>query len=289
MIRQNKKITVGLALSGGGARGIAHIGVLAAMNKYGIYPDFISGTSMGAIVGLFYAAGFSPQAMVDLMIRKRKMHRIVRWNIPGSGLLDLKKLEALLHESLSVDTFNDLKMPFYCAVTNLNSGLCEYVSSGKVIEYVLASASVPVLVQPRVINGQTYVDGGLLSNLPVAPLKGMADLIIGVHMNHNEQMNEIKGMRSIAERCFRLAIGQNARTSFRDCNFVIDPPQVRRYSTFAFDKAREIYQLGFDETEQHILDFFSLIDVKAVVQGLNRMETSDKEPEKKLSVPGSKR
>ncbi len=265
----NKKMNIGIALSGGGARGIAHIGVLAALEKYGIEPNIISGTSMGALVGVFYAAGFKPEEIRDF-IKEKKMYRSIQWAFPSNGLLDLKKVEVAMRNLIGVDDFKSLKKSFHCAVTNLNTGLCEYVSSGELFDYVLASASIPIVFDAKVINGKTYVDGGLLSNLPVEPLVDKADLIIGAHVNHNGDEEEIKGIRNIAERCFRLAIGQNVRESFELCDFVIDPPEVRQYRTFDFEKVDEIYQIGFDATEKYILDFFKFINIENVASELKK-------------------
>ena len=259
------KSKVGISLSGGGARGIAHIGVLAALKKYGIHPEIISGTSMGAIVGVLYASGYEPEQILDLM-KLRKLHKVIRWAFPSGGLLDLDKVEEVLREHLPNDSFSSLKKKFYCAVTNLNSGESELISSGKLIDFVLASASIPIVFQPRIIDGKSYVDGGLLNNLPVEPLLNEADIIIGVHVNHNEEMKEVRGMKTIAERSFRLAIGKNVSEKFSLCDFVIDPPQIRKFSTFDFNKADEIYQIGFDETEHRILDFFDQLDLEKVME-----------------------
>ena len=259
------KTKIGISLSGGGARGIAHIGVLAALNKYGIDPDVISGTSMGALVGVFYAAGYHPKEILD-MVRVRKLHSLIGWSLPSNGVLDLKKVDQVMREHISEDNFSVLKKKFFCAVTNLNTGRCEMISEGKLFQYVLASASIPIVFEPQKIDGQTYVDGGLLNNLPVEPLLDYADFIIGVHVNHNEEIKEIKGMKSIAERCFRLAIGQNVHNSFELCDVVIDPPRVREYSTFDFMKAEEIYQIGFDETENRLLEFFDQINLETVLK-----------------------
>ena len=259
------KSKVGISLSGGGARGIAHIGVLAALKKYGIHPEIISGTSMGAIVGVLYASGYEPEQILDL-IKLRRLHKVISWAFPSGGLLDLDKVEEVLREHLPNDRFSALKKKFYCAVTNLNSGESELISSGKLIDFVLASASIPIVFQPRIIDGKSYVDGGLLNNLPVEPLLNDADIIIGVHVNHNEEMKEVSGMKTIAERSFRLAIGKNVSEKFSLCDFVIDPPQIRKFSTFDFSKADEIYQIGFDETEHRILDFFDQLDLEKVME-----------------------
>lgn len=259
------KAKVGISLSGGGARGIAHIGVLAALEKYGIYPGIVAGTSVGAIVGVLYAFGHSPAKIREIM-KVPKLHKLLSLGVPSNGLLDLDKVETLLREHIPEDDFSALKREFYCAVTNLNSGQVEIISSGKLISYVIASSSIPVIFEPVTIDGQTYVDGGLLNNLPVEPLLSRADIVIGVHVNHIEEMKEISGLKTIAERSFRLAIGKNIGQKFDLCDFVIDPPQIRKFSTFDFNRADEIYQVGFNETENQILDFFDQLDLEAVIK-----------------------
>ncbi|SHJ87497.1 NTE family protein [Tangfeifania diversioriginum] len=255
----------GIALSGGGARGIAHIGVLEALEKYGIKPGVVSGTSMGAIVGAFYAAGYPPNDLLKIML-ERKFHRMVNWHMPFSGLIDMRKVKAAMREIIGEDDFSSLEIPFYCAVTNLNSGLEEIKSEGELFQWVVASSSIPVVFEPPVINGQTYVDGGLLNNLPAEAIRDKCQVLIGVHVNHNGPEEKIKGLKTIAERAFRLGISQNVETSKQICDFVIEPPEARNYSTFAFGKAEEIYQVGYDETEKQILRLFESINLERVME-----------------------
>ena len=260
----DKKVEFGITLSGGGARGIAHIGVLAALEKYGIKPEIISGTSMGALVGVFYAAGYSPKEILDI-VETRKLHKLIKWHMPFSGLIDMDKVNEILTESIDPDNFSALKLPFYCAVTNLNSGMMEVISEGKLFQWVLASASIPVVFEPQVIDGQTYVDGGLMNNLPAEAIRDKCKTLIGVHVNHNGPEKEVKGLKTIAERCFRLGIAQNVNDSKKLCDFFIEPPDTRDFSTFNFNKAKEIYQVGFDETEKGILKIFESVDLEKVL------------------------
>jgi NTE family protein len=253
----------GIALSGGGARGIAHIGVLEALENFGIKPRVVSGTSMGAIVGVFYAAGFSPREMLKIMM-ERKFHKMINWHRPFSGLIDMGQVQKVMSEMIGEDDFSSLKMPFYCAVTNLNSGLEEIKTEGKLFQWVMASASIPVVFEPQIIDGQTYVDGGLLKNLPAEAIREKCQVLIGVHVNHNGPEEEVKGLKSIAERAFRLGIAQNVEDSKRICDFVIEPPEARNYSTFAFNKVEEIYQLGYDATVKQIMKLFEDIDLEKV-------------------------
>jgi NTE family protein len=262
-LTENSNIRFGIALSGGGARGIAHIGVLEALEKYGIKPKIISGTSIGAVVGVFYAAGYSPKEILEI-VASRKFHKLINWHMPLSGLIDMDKVLHVMEEMIKADNFSALTMPFYCAVTNLNSGLVEIKSEGKLFQWVLASASIPVVFEPQIIDGQTYVDGGLLNNLPAECIRDKCQVLIGVHVNHNGPEEEVKGLMSVAERCFRLGIAQNVEDSKKRCDFVIEPPQTRDYTTFNFNKAEEIYEVGFRETEKQILHAFDSIELEKI-------------------------
>lgn len=261
-----KPYKFGIALSGGGARGIVHLGVLEALHKYGIRPEIISGASMGALIGVFYAAGFEPLQILDL-VKSNKMVKMFKWQVPSGGLIDLKKVLSLLEDNIENDDFSSLKKPFYCSVVNLNSGHSEIKNEGKLFQWVLASASIPIIFEPQIIDGITYVDGGLLNNLPVDSIRDQCRILIGVHVNHNGTEDAISGIKAIAERTFRLVMSQNVRESLAKCDFVIDPPETRKYNTFDFKKADEIFKIGFEEAERRILEMFDSIDLSQVIQG----------------------
>ena len=250
-----KKHQYGIALSGGGARGILHIGVLEALHKFQIYPEIISGTSMGALVGVLYASGMEPLQILEL-VKESKIHQMIKWKLPSSGLLDMKKVKAVLENHIQTDDFSALKKPFICTVTNLNSGLSEYKSSGKLIQWVLASATIPVIFEPQIIDGETYVDGGLFINLPVDCIRDQCDFLIGVHVNRNQPEENISGFKAIAERTFRLIFAKNVEESLAKCDLVIDPQQTRNYNTFDFNKADEIFRIGYEETEKGLQKLF---------------------------------
>lgn len=255
----------GIALSGGGARGILHLGVLEALQKYGIHPEIISGTSMGALIGVFYASGMEPMQILEV-VKSGKLHRMINWKLPSNGLLDINKARNLLEKHIPADDFSCLKKPFYCTVSNLNEGTTEIKSSGKLFQWVLASASIPVIFEPQVIDGITYVDGGLFNNLPSASIRDQCRYLIGVHVNRNIPEENISGLQAIAERTFRLVFALNVKESMALCDFVIDPPQTRLYNTFDFGKADELFKIGFDETERRILEVADFIDLNSILQ-----------------------
>jgi len=260
-----KPYKFGIALSGGGARGIVHIGVLEALHKYGIRPEIISGASAGALVGAFYASGMEPLEILEV-VKSNKMVKMFKWQLPSNGLIDIKKIVSLLERCIGTDDFASLKKPYYCSVVNLNSGQSEIKSEGKLFQWVLASASIPVIFEPQIIDGNTYVDGGLLNNLPVDCIRDQCRILIGVHVNHNGPEESISGIKAIAERTLRLAMSQNVHESLSKCDFVIDPPETRKFNTFDFKKADEIFKIGFEETEKRILQMFDSIDLNQVVK-----------------------
>jgi NTE family protein len=240
-------IKYGISLSGGGARGLAHIGVLAALEEHGIYPEIIAGSSMGAIIGTFYAAGYSPAEMLEIA-KKEKVYKLLKWKFPKGGMLSLDILKEMLKKHIGKDSFSVLNKELYLAVSNISKGEKEIISSGPLFRTVLASSSIPIVFEPQVINGMTYVDGGLFDDLPVEPLTGRCDRIIASHVNYNGPDPNLKSIKAIAERVYRLAIYQHVKKNFEKCDVVIDPPRLREHGIFDFKRVEELFEIGYEET-----------------------------------------
>ena len=241
------KHKLGIVLSGGGARGIAHLGVLDALHRHGIEPDLIAGASMGAIVGCFYAAGIEPQYILE-EIKKERLSKFLSWSLPGDGFLDLEHIEELLGQHVGKNDFSALKKTFFVSVSNLNSGKNEVIGKGRLFEFVIASASIPIVFKPRIINGKMYVDGGLQNNLPALAVRDYCERLIGVNVNHSGPLDKINGIKEIAERCLRLAIEGSVKENLDVCDVVIQPDKAKDYNTFDFRKADEIYKSGYEST-----------------------------------------
>lgn len=234
----------GIVLSGGGARGIAHIGVLSTLEKHGISPGVISGASMGAVVGALYAAGISTEEMLNIA-RKRKLNNLFEWSFPKhGGMLSLKVLQQVLETHIPVNSFESLKKKLFITVSNISSGHEEVISKGPLFQAIVASASIPIIFEPQIIDGQTYVDGGLFNDLPVDPLVGKCKKIIASHVNYNGPNPELTSIHAIAERVYRLAIYQNVRKSFNKCDYIIDPPELREHSIFDFKHIDQLFEIG---------------------------------------------
>jgi NTE family protein len=185
----NNDINFGLTLSGGGARGLAHIGVLRALEKANIQPDYLSGTSMGGVIAAAYASGLSPDEIEQIALKYasvRKLWGLADPTLPRRGLLQGERLLAFFEKHMHGCTFADLRVPLTLIAVDLNSRKEVHLREGSVAEAVRATVSIPGLLTPVERNGQRLVDGGLLNNLPVDVVQSMgADVTLGVDVYSN--------------------------------------------------------------------------------------------------------
>jgi len=244
----------GLVLSGGGARGIAHIGAIQALEEHGLYPDLIAGASAGAIVGTLYASGMSPKDMLDF-VREISLFKIFKPELPYAGLVKLTYLKNRILEVVPEDTFEALERKLLVATSNLNTGKCVLFESGSLSKAVVASSSIPLLFKPMRIEDQLYVDGGLLNNLPVDGLKERAGRVFAVNVMPDEVVStqSINSVFGIAMRAFELSIIANTRPQLQAADWVVQPHGMREYTIFQLNKYQEIFERGY-EAAQKVLD-----------------------------------
>lgn len=251
MNKQKRKL--GMALSGGGARGIAHIGVLQALREAGIVPEVLSGTSAGSIVGALHAAGHTPDDMLDF-VKDTSIWRIFTVNLPYDGLTKLTYLKKRLTECIAEDSFEALNHPLYITVANLNQGTLRTIHSGCLFDAVVASSSIPLVFKPVEMDGELYVDGGLLDNLPVEPILPQADIVVGVNVMPTLPVKNknIQTVFGIATRCFEMSIYANSRTNLEHCHLVITPEKLQQYNIFQFNKYEAIYNIGYEAGQEAV-------------------------------------
>ena len=182
---------IGLALSGGGARGLAHIGVLKVLQREGIEVDCLAGTSMGGVVAACYAAGLSLDSMEQEALRlasARRLLAMVDRSMPRRGLFAGRRVSEHLAAFMGERSFDDLRIPLTLVAVDLNSGSEVYLCQGSVLEAVRATISVPGIFSPVERDGQMLVDGGLLENIPVDAVRRMgADVVIAVDVTTDGQ------------------------------------------------------------------------------------------------------
>lgn len=251
---EGKKKRIGFALSGGGARAAAHIGILQALKDNGIVADCVAGTSGGAIIGALYASGMSAQKMVDFALEGSVL-KVYRPGLPIKGITSLDFLIELLEKYIGKDSFEDLQIPLSVATTNLMTGEREIFEKGELYKPVAASCSIPLVFKPVEIEGSTYADGGIVDNMPVAPLLPQCDVIVGMHLTPISPVDTgLKSMYSIGLRVFSINVGHNALINFPQCDVIIEPKKIETFNIFNYGASRELYEIGYaagvDKLEQ---------------------------------------
>jgi len=248
------KYKTGLVLSGGGTRGFAHLGVIAALYEKDIYPEVISGTSAGAIVGAFIAGQKSPEEVMKIF-KKGWFFQYTKLNLPVNGLLKLDGLREIIEEKVEYKNIEDLPVPFYVAVANMNKGAVEYKNSGPLGKTVLASSSIPVLFAPVEINGQYYVDGGLMDNIPIEPIKNDCEQIIVVNIAPLNPRQKFKNLIQIASRTFYMSVNANMNLVQKYASVFIEPEGIDQYDILSRSHADELFELGYNSVKSRELPF----------------------------------
>ena len=169
---------LGIVLSGGGSRGLAHAGVLRALAENGIEPDCIAGTSAGALVGALHASGRDSAEILEFFDDVHPF-RFSRLALNKPGVIDSEKLVGSFEQWFPDDSFEALRKPLFVTGTDLVSGRLEVWSSGALVRPLLASSAVPFVISPTRVDDRLYVDGGIVNNFPVEPLFGLCDTILG--------------------------------------------------------------------------------------------------------------
>lgn len=246
---------IGLVLSGGGARGISHIGVLKGLEEIGVKPEVIAGTSAGSIVGSLYAYGYTPDQIITEVLAA-KLFRSMRPAWTWTGLLSLEALASSLIKLIPENDFSALKIPMTIAATEIRRGKPDYFSNGELIPAIMASCCIPAVFNPIQLNGGLYVDGGLMDNLPAKSIRDKCDLLIGSHCNYISSEFDVKNFRSVIERSLLIAINGNTMVSKSLCDILIEPPDVGSFSGMDLGRARDLFEAGY----KFVIDNFSRED-----------------------------
>ncbi len=242
----------GLVLSGGGARGVAHLGVLKALDELGVVIDRISGTSAGALVGALYAQGLKPDAIFQL-VKGISFLKSVRPAWALTGVFNMDGIRELLQKKIPHNSFDGLSIPLTVAATDIRKGQVHYFTEGELIPTILASCSIPAIFNPISFKGNLYVDGGLVDNLPVKPIRKQCDFIIGSHCNHISPEVDVTNVKSVVERSLLVAIYSNTEVSRGLCDVFIEPPRMDRFSSLDLGKIQEVYDFSYRFTIQNFL------------------------------------
>lgn len=241
----------GLVLSGGGAKGFAHLGMLQYFEEMGLKFQAVSGTSAGAIVGAFYASGMKP---LDIHLSLRTL-KAFSWNnllFKKSGVFSMKMLEDAVLKAVPENQFEALQLQLFVTATDIQNNTAITFSSGQLAKAVVASSSIPVAFQPVSFSDNLLIDGGLLNNFPIEPLKETCDVIIGSHLNRiqNKVSADISNNPlKLFERCFHMAIAETVYPKAKHCDLFIDH-DLAGFTIFDLKKADQIFESGYEQTKK---------------------------------------
>ncbi len=259
----NSNLKIGLTLSGGGARGTAHIGVLKALLEGGIVPNRLVGVSSGAIVATLYAAGMQPDDMLKFVLES-SMLRVIKFGIPLTGLTSLDYLKERLALKVPENSFEGLKYPLHIGITNLTTAQHELHNSGPLHDILAASCSIPFVFKPVEIGGYKYVDGGVIRNMPVEPLLHDTDFIIGSNLMPYGLLPpaDISTVISVVWRTFELSIMSNTVPGMDLCDIMIEPSLLNDCNIFNFTKLQEMHDVGYEHTRARIPEILNAVALK---------------------------
>src|SRR5574344_1428218 len=263
---KNDKPKVGILLSGGGALGFAHIGVLQALEEYGISPEYVAGASMGALVGTFYCHGYSPEFIRDMVISEQlykadKIFAITGADNKGMAIYTHKKIKNILNKYLESNNFEDLNKNMTITVSNITDSRTEAISSGgNLREYLLASMSTPAIFEPIIINNKIYVDGGSLNHFPSYVIKNKVDVLIGVDVMPEKSEVKVKNIKDIVTSYIHSLAIVSSVPGRKACDYLIDCHAIDQYAMLEFDKFEEIYRYGYLMMKTYLKDHPEMIE-----------------------------
>lgn len=243
---------IALALGGGAVLGAAHIGVLKALEEYEVRINRISGTSIGALIAALYAFGKTP-AEIEQFINELEWLDVTSLTLSRYGILSNEDLGKEVTSLLGDITFDKTNIPLYLIATDLANGKKVILDQGNVPEAVMASSCIPGVFVPVEIDDHLLVDGGLVENVPISPLrKAGADFVVGVDLNAGRQYQRPKDIIDVFANAIDIAIDNVTRSQTSEADLVI-APELSPYNRRDTSRTPELIEEGYRST-RHLLD-----------------------------------
>ena len=290
---ENTRPKVGLVLSGGGAKGLAHIGVLKVIDSLGIQVDYIGGTSMGAVIGGLYAYGYTANQLdsifsridVDALLQdytpresksfyEKRNDEIYALTLPfnnfklglpsglSKGLYNFNLMSKLTQHVSDVRDFDKLPIPFLCIATDVETGEQIVLDEGILAQAIIASGALPTLYSPVEINGRLFIDGGVVNNYPVEELKNRGvDFIIGIDVQDGlKNREQLKDVTAVLAQINNFSMIEKMEGKRNLTNIYIKP-DIKGYSVVSFDKGKEIIKKGNEKANEFIKELLPLRNI----------------------------
>ena len=248
---EKAEYNIGLALSGGGVKGFAHLGALKALQEEGVYPNIIAGTSAGSLAGVLFADGYEPEEILGLF-EDKGFKQFAEFTTPKGGIFKTDRLDQFLKKHLRAKKFEELNIPLRVVATNVEDGKTAIFDKGPIIPSILASCAFPIVFTPVEIDHNFYIDGGLLKNFPVSVIKNECEHVIGINVNPITQEKYRSSLIYVAERTFHYASNANTIPDRKICDILIEPRKVSQFNMFNLEHNDEIYKIGYDSVKESL-------------------------------------
>ncbi len=249
-----KTQSIGLVLSGGGSKGLAHAGVIKFLEEQKIKPSQVAGTSAGSIVGALYAWGKTPEEILEFF----KSIYLFHWKhltFKKAGLIDSESFRVYFESIFKDATIGDLKIPVQITATDMVRGKLKiFGPSTKIVDAILASSAFPGILSPYEIDGNIYSDGGILNHFPTDVLQGQCETIIGIYVSPIQKIEakDLRSIKAVTTRAFDILSANSNIHKFNMCDWVIEPKDLCLYSTFETSKIKmdQVFNIGYQAAKK---------------------------------------
>lgn len=239
---------LGVCLSGGGARGFAHIGAMRALRELGIVPDIIAGVSAGSVVAAFYSSGLINDYTNDPLLNlftESKFRDFAEMHVPRESIFSLDRFKKRLQELLPYNNLEDLPIKTVIGATDIDLGTKMAFTEGPLAERIVASCSIPIVFEPVTIDGHRYVDGGVLHNLPSWAIRHLCDHLIGINCSPMYQAPPARNIIEIAQRSYALMSKHNVIPDLELCDTVVNLTEVADHQAFDLHSLSLLVESGY--------------------------------------------
>ncbi|MCK0161174.1 patatin-like phospholipase family protein [Allomuricauda sp. F6463D] len=246
---ENKSI--GLVLSGGGIRGMAHIGLIKAMREYSIEANIISGTSIGALVGALYANGNSAEDMLSFF-KETPLFQYSFFTINKPGFIDTERYTNIFKNFFPTNSFESLGRPLYIVATDLLNGTETVFNKGELIKPLLASAALPPVFSPVDIDGILYADGGIMNNFPKKYVDDKTEFIIGSNVSVTVPLEkkDLRNSFQLTGRVTSLMIHASNDEKLHQCDLVIEPHGLGKIAVLDKKGIEKAFNIGYEHASR---------------------------------------
>lgn len=246
-LRKEAPYGLGVALSGGGARGFAHAGALMALEHAGLIPDIIAGVSAGSVAATMYASGMRPLEILKAF-QGETFGSLTAITATKGGLFKLDRFMGFLRKTIKQRNIEELNIPTLVCATDFDHGVPVTFTKGRLDERVAASCCIPLVFQPIKINGTRYVDGGLLHNLPAWALRSKCRYMIGINVSPIVESDTHDSFLATALRTYKLVAHSNAEADMKLCDLCIETKEIAGMNVFDLDNMEATVKAGYDAT-----------------------------------------